>query len=84
MKTQATVDNSSAASAVQPAAVVAVGWRGDAPHGIENYDLQLRYSGESDDETDSKKAESEPEVAKLEPTKSALQRTLGLADRRDC
>lgn len=66
MTTQAAGVNSSAASAIQPSAVAAVGSSGDAPRYIKYYDLKLVYSGDSDDDSNSKKAEraeSEPEVA---------------------
>ena len=49
---EAADESSSAASATQPAAVA----RGDASRDIENNELELIYSGESDGETDSKEA----------------------------
>ena len=53
MTTQAAGKTSSAACAIQPAAEVGEGSHGGAPRGIEDYDLQLVYSGESDDDMDS-------------------------------
>uniref|UniRef100_M4BYN2 RxLR effector candidate protein n=1 Tax=Hyaloperonospora arabidopsidis (strain Emoy2) TaxID=559515 RepID=M4BYN2_HYAAE len=77
--------SSSAASATQPAAVVAARARGDAPRDIGDYELELIYSGESDGQTNSKesKAKEEPELAKPEPTTSASRSALSFADRRD-
>lgn len=43
---QAAGDNSSAAFAVQPVSVAAVGSRSDAPCDIGDYELELVYSGE--------------------------------------
>ena len=79
-------ENSSAASAVQTAADAAVSSRGDAPRDIGDYELELIYSSDSDDEyTNSNKAETkkEPKVAKLEPTKSASRSVMSLAERHD-
>uniref|UniRef100_M4B374 RxLR effector candidate protein n=1 Tax=Hyaloperonospora arabidopsidis (strain Emoy2) TaxID=559515 RepID=M4B374_HYAAE len=58
--------SSSAASMTKPAAATAAGARGDAPHDIGDYELELIYSGESDGESDSKeaKAKDEPELTK--------------------
>ena len=44
--------SSSAASATLPATFATAGARGDAPHDIGDYELELIYSGESDVETD--------------------------------
>ena len=58
--------SSSGASATQPAAVATAGARGDAPRDIGDYELELIYSSDSDDEyTNSNKAETkkEPKVA---------------------
>ena len=55
-------DNLSAASSSQPASDTAVGSRGDAPRDIEDYELKLIYSGESDGDTDSKKAAATKET----------------------
>ena len=86
MITQAACGNSSAASALQPAAVAFLGSRGDAPLYIEDCEVKLIYPGESDNDSDSKKADeakSKPEAAKLKLTESALRGSMSIGERRD-
>ena len=72
-------------SSNQPSVISAVGSRGASPHDIGNCELELVYSGESDGITDSKKtvANTEPDVAKPEPTKSDSRSAFSLTEHRD-
>ena len=86
MITQAACDILFAASALQPAVVAFLVSRGGAPLFIEDCELNLVYSGESDNDSDSKKAEeaeSNPEAAKLKLTESALRGSMSLGERCD-
>ena len=59
-------DNPPATLSSHPVVVDAVSSRGVSPRDIEEYELELIYSGESDGDTESKKpaAVPEPDVAK--------------------
>ena len=74
-----------AVPAAQPAAVAAVSSRGELPHDIGDYDLDLIYFGESDKKTNAKTkaTKTETDVARPEPTKSDSRSAISLAERSD-
>ena len=78
--------STSAASTTQPAAVTAAGTRYGSST-LDEYELGIIYSDESDPESDSKEThaakEPEPETAKPEPARSGSEHTLTRAQRLD-
>uniref|UniRef100_M4C397 Uncharacterized protein n=1 Tax=Hyaloperonospora arabidopsidis (strain Emoy2) TaxID=559515 RepID=M4C397_HYAAE len=78
-------DKPPVASSTQSSAVAAEDSRGFAPRSIEDIELELIYSGESNSDTDTKKtsAKTDPVVATPEPSKSGSRSAMSLAERRD-
>ena len=66
-------------------AVAAEGSSDASLRDIEDYELELIYSGGSDSDTDSKKTTAmiEPDLVKPKPTKSDLRSAMILDERRD-
>ena len=76
-----TDDMSSVGQSPQPAALVAAGACGDAPHAYDGSPMELIYSGESDCASDSAKTARSPvsqEAADYEPSSKKARSNIGL------